>query len=153
MSIDLSKVDLSQINNTIIQFRVSAQTKILYITLDTNKKKILKRLVESAVQKLAVSPLEPLEEVEVRKVALDLNIQVSSDSRQDDEKELEKELELKERKLELCKEELEICKKDREELEKYKEKIKQVVNLINLLKNKTIDEKTFVNQMLKLQLL
>lgn len=71
--VDLSRVDLSQLRNTIVQFRVGARTKLLYTLLPDSKKRVVKQLLERVIEKLSTTAEIP-EVAEVRRVDLDIAI-------------------------------------------------------------------------------
>ena len=66
-------MDLSQLRNTIVQFRVSARTKLLYTVLPDSKKRVVKQVLERAIEALHRTSEIP-EATEVRRVDLDIAI-------------------------------------------------------------------------------
>jgi len=120
--------------------------------LDTQKKKLLKQLLENAVRQLASHQL-PSSEIEVRKLVLDIEVSGKSDD-------VERELEIKNRELRLCEEELEVNKKEMKKLQQrmaeYEKEIndlkttyEKIKHMVNLYKNGTIDYKQLINSLLK----
>ena len=123
--IDLNKIDLTHVKNTIIQFRVSAKTKLLYIMLPESKKRFIKAILEKAIETL--QNIEISEATEVKK--MEFNIAISGGG-EESSLLLSERLKVCEEKYRLSSEKLKICEekiKDYEKkLEAYEEELQKL---------------------------